>query len=130
MVARARTLMLPLVVLGLSVALGACGTSDKKSSTGPAGTTAQATGATSGTNIIIKDFVFKPQELSAKVGDTITVKNDDGTTHTVTADKSDPAFDTGHIDGGATKTFKVDKAGTFKFHCDIHNYMTGSISVS
>jgi plastocyanin len=24
----------------------------------------------------------------------------------------------------------VSKAGTIKFHCDIHNYMTGSIHVT
>jgi plastocyanin len=137
MSSRARALALPVLAVGLSVAAGACGSSDKKSAgtaaassnTTAASTATTGPGASAGTNIIIKDFVFKPQELTAKVGDTITVKNDDGTTHTITAIK-DGGFNTGNISGGGTKTFTVAKAGTFAYHCNIHNYMTGSITVS
>ena len=60
-----------------------------------------------------------------KAGDTITVTNDDGTAHTLTAD--DGRFDTGNLAGGAAKTITVAAPGTYAYHCDIHNYMTGKI---
>lgn len=77
--------------------------------------------------ITIKSFSFKPTPLKAKVGSTITVTNQDGTDHTVTAD--DSSFDTGKFSSG-TKTITVAKAGTVTFHCDVHDYMKGTIEVS
>ena len=55
----------------------------------------------------------------------VTVTNDDGTMHTLTAD--DKSFDTGDLDGGASATITIATAGTYEYHCDIHNYMTGTI---
>ena len=77
--------------------------------------------------ITIKSFSFSPNPLVAKVGDTVTVTNLDGTNHTVTA--IDGSFDTGPFSAGS-KTFRLTKAGTFNFHCNIHNFMTGVIQVS
>lgn len=80
-----------------------------------------------GASLTIKSFSFSPNPLAAKVGDTVTVTNLDGTNHTVTA--IDGSFDTGPFSGGS-KTFRLTKAGTFNFHCNIHNFMTGVIQVS
>ena len=77
--------------------------------------------------ITIKDFKFTVP-ASLKVGATVTVKNDDSTAHTVTA--NDQSFNTGPIQPGTTKTFTVSKTGAIGFHCGIHNYMTGSLNVS
>ena len=77
--------------------------------------------------ITIKDFAFAPQPLAVKAGMTITVTNDDGTAHTVTATKG--AFDTGDIDGGATAQITVDRPGSYSYFCDIHQYMKGTIHV-
>ena len=77
--------------------------------------------------ITIKDFAFAPQPLTVKAGTTITVTNDDGTAHTVTAAKG--AFDTGDIDGGATAQITVDRPGSYSYFCDIHQYMKGTIHV-
>ena len=60
-----------------------------------------------------------------KAGSTLTVTNDDGTQHTLTAD--DKSFDTGDLDGGAKATVKIGAPGKYAYHCDIHNYMTGTI---
>jgi plastocyanin len=82
-----------------------------------------------GTEITIKDFTYSPNPLEAKVGDTITVKNDDGSAHTLTAD--DDSVDTGNIAGGASGTVEMEKAGTLAYHCNIHgNTMAGTIEVS
>lgn len=77
--------------------------------------------------LTIKDFGFHPRSLNAKVGDTIKVSNKDDTTHTVRA--LNDAFNTGDISGGDTASFKVTRPGNFKFHCNIHNYMKGTIKV-
>lgn len=60
-----------------------------------------------------------------KAGSTLTVTNDDETVHTLTAD--DKSFDTGDLDGGAKATVKIGAPGKYAYHCDIHNYMTGTI---
>jgi len=77
-------------------------------------------GATAGTAITIKSFAFQPAELKAKVGDTVTVTNDDGTNHSVTA--VDGSFDTDPFSTGS-KTFTLTKAGRFEYKCKIHSFM-------
>ena len=101
--------------------LAACGSSSGK----PA---ASAAAVNTGATITIHNFMFSPATLTVKSGATVTVKNTDDTAHTVTA--LDGAFDTGPIPGGKTATFTVAKAGTVKIHCNIHNYMTGTIQVT
>ena len=117
-----KVLAIAATTAALTLSLGACSSSAKTASPS-AKTNAGATADT----ITIHNFAFGAP-ITAKVGATITVKNSDSTAHTVTAD--DKSFDTGHIEPGKTATFTVSKAGTIKFHCDIHNYMTGSIQVT
>src|SRR6478609_2200548 len=91
------------------------------------GSASAATGAKTPNSITIANFQFSPEPLVVKAGSTVKVTNDDGTAHTVTA--ADKSFDTGDVDGGATATITLAKAGTYKYFCDIHNYMTGTIEV-
>jgi plastocyanin len=76
----------------------------------------------------IADFAFTPDSRSAKVGDSVKWTNEDGATHTVTAD--DGAFDSGNLAAGKAFSFTFDKAGTFAYHCNIHQRMTGTVTVS
>lgn len=85
------------------------------------------TASHAGTAISIKDFRYSPNPLEVKVGETVTVTNDDGTAHTLTADGK--RFDTGTLAGGARKTITIRAPGAYTYHCDIHNYMTGKIVV-
>jgi plastocyanin len=67
--------------------------------------------------------------ITVTAGSTVTVMNADTTTHTVAADNK--SFDTGEIHAGATATFTAPMAaGTYKFHCNIHNYMMGTLTVA
>ncbi|MDQ1397395.1 MAG: hypothetical protein QOG64_2654 [Acidimicrobiaceae bacterium] len=94
------------------------------------GSSSKASGSASGgagTAITIKSFKFDPSPLKAKVGDTITVTNSDNTDHTATAD--DGSFDTGKFASGP-KTITLAKAGTVAYHCNVHDYMKGTIEVS
>ncbi|GAC1580242.1 MAG: hypothetical protein NVS3B18_13890 [Candidatus Dormibacteria bacterium] len=76
----------------------------------------------------IKDFAFKPTPLSITKGTTVTWKNSDASTHTAAGDHSE--FDTGNIAPGATGSFTFASAGTFTYHCGIHQYMTATITVT
>lgn len=76
----------------------------------------------------IAGFAFNPATRGAKVGDSVTWTNKDGTTHTVTAD--DGAFDAGNLASGKSFSFTFDRAGTFAYHCKIHQSMTGKVTVT
>jgi plastocyanin len=76
----------------------------------------------------IADFAFAPDSSDVKVGDSVKWTNGDGTTHTVTAD--DGAFDSGNLAGGKSFSFTFDQAGTFAYHCKIHQSMTGTVVVA
>ena len=81
---------------------------------------------------------YNPNELTVKVGDTITFRNDDAIEHTATStsngtDVISPTpsgvFDTGPLMMGEEKQVTFDKEGTFNYFCTIHPFMRGSITV-
>jgi plastocyanin len=78
--------------------------------------------------VVIKNFSFSPKPITVKTGSTITVINDDNTTHTLTANNG--AFNTGDVGGGQNGHITVDRAGTFAYHCTIHTFMTGTARVT
>ena len=78
--------------------------------------------------VVIKNFAFAPHTVDVKMGTTLTVVNEDDTTHTLTAEKG--AFDTGDLPGGKSGAITLDAPGTYAFHCEIHPFMTGTIRVS
>lgn len=87
----------------------------------------QSGDASDSVTITIENFTFsQPDELA--VGGTVTVTNDDSTTHTWTSD--DDVFNSNGIDPGDSFEFTFDAAGTYTFFCSIHPSMTGSITVS
>jgi plastocyanin len=117
------------VVLLLAV-FAACGNDDNKSDSSATTTAGGSATTTAGgsAGITIKGFKFSPASLNAKVGDSISVTNDDGTSHSATAD--DGSFDTTKFSSG-TKTIKVEKAGSIAYHCQVHpDSMKGVIVVS
>lgn len=117
------------LVLGLLVA--ACGDDDTEAATTTTTTGTDATTTTEaapedGPTVTIQDFDFG-QPVTVAAGEPITIVNEDGVTHTFTAD--DGSFDTGGIDGGGSASITVDAPGEYTFHCSIHPSMTGSITV-
>jgi plastocyanin len=79
-------------------------------------------------SITIKNFAFSPSPMNAKVGATITITNNDTTDHTVT--DTGGTFDTGHIAPGTFKTIRLNTAGSYSYHCNIHQFMKGFIQVN
>ena len=73
-------------------------------------------------------YGFSPQNFSIHQGDTITWTNSTTVTHTATAD--DGAFDTGQVSGGGhASTAPITAVGSHTYHCQIHSYMTGTVTV-
>jgi plastocyanin len=124
-----------LIVAVTAVGAAACGSSSSSSSSSTKTTSATTAvpaappSAAPGT-ITIKNFAFTPATIQTKAGQAVTVQNADGTTHTFTADDKSTGVDSGRIDGGKSATVTFAKPGTYTYHCDIHNYMTGTITVS
>jgi plastocyanin len=59
----------------------------------------------------------------------VTVTNHDSVAHTLTSKSG--GFDTGDIQAGQSKTFTApNRAGSYPYICTIHQYMTGTLTVS
>ena len=115
--------------LAIVVLVSACGGSSNDDSTPAAQQPSKPASSTGGSDTVtIQDFKFGPATLTVKAGAKVTVTNSDSTTHTATADGG--AFDTGDVDPGASKTITLSKAGRYAYHCQIHNFMKGTIVVS
>jgi plastocyanin len=106
-----------IALTALALGLAACGSSSKSSSPPVASGTAQIT--------IDSSFTFHVTPV--KAGSTVTVKNDASARHTVTQDGG--GFNVS-IDAGKTATFTAPAAGTYPFHCNIHNFMKGTLTVT
>lgn len=108
-------------VFALSLALAACGGDDG----GGGGTTGGGGGG--GTSVSIAGFAFDPSTIQVSGATTLTITNDDETTHTFTLD--DGSVDE-EIGAGETVEVTVDVSETTGFHCAIHPQMTGTIEVA
>ena len=73
---------------------------------------------------------YDPNNLTFSLASKQTVKwrNDDGTTHTVTADAG--AFNSGNMADGETFSFTFTTAGVYPYHCTNHPTMVGTITVN
>jgi plastocyanin len=67
--------------------------------------------------ITINQFQYSPADLTAKVGQPITITNNDDVPHTVTA--NDGSFDV-NVPAKGNATVTVPKAGTFPYACTYH----------
>jgi plastocyanin len=77
--------------------------------------------------VSISGLAFHPATVTVNVGDTVTWTNNDGVSHTATADGG--SFDTGTIGNGSSASETFNTAGTFAYHCTIHPTMQGSVVV-
>jgi len=69
-----------------------------------------------------------PSALTVQPGAGVTVTNDDGAPHTVTADDGH-SFGSGTLSQGSSKAISVSKPGTYPYHCSIHPFMHGTLTV-
>jgi plastocyanin len=89
--------------------------------------------ATTGNEVEIRSsgytFVFNPSSLTVHVGDNVTWVNHGGTDHTVVSDNATDPFNSGIIANGQSYTRQFNQIGEFPYHCSIHTYMIGTITV-
>jgi plastocyanin len=78
-------------------------------------------------SVSIEDFYFEPADATIQPGDTITWTDEGAHPHTVTAD--DGSFDSGTLQPGQSFSWTFTNPGTVTYHCNIHPFMTGSVSV-
>lgn len=138
----------PVAVAALLIAAAGCSSSSDSGSTSPVETSTSPSGHTTASTkpkpaaspesastaatqqsavIVIKDYKFSgPGSVSP--GSQVTVKNEDSTNHTVTAD-GDGGFDV-TIDAGSTGTFTApSQPGSYPYVCTFHGDMTGTLVV-
>ncbi len=73
-------------------------------------------------------FFFQPSRLTIQVGDIVVWKNVTIVPHTVSSDTG--VFNTlNFLSPNRTFRFTFTRAGTFRYHCNIHPYMHGTIIV-
>jgi plastocyanin len=119
-----RRLITLLAIAALAIGLAACGSSSKNSSSGGG-----ASGGSAGSGTITIDSSFTFSAASVPAGSTVTVKNNSSAQHTVTEDTGGGFNVT--IDAGKTATFTAPSTpGTYKYHCNIHSFMHGTLTVT
>lgn len=75
--------------------------------------------------VLIKDFQFRPAEITIKQGDTVTWTHPGPASHTVKFADSE----SGILKNGASYSKTFDMPGTFPYECGIHPYMKGTVIV-
>jgi plastocyanin len=92
---------------------------------------ALATGAPSESgvqrDVLVPGKFFSPQREVVLIGDTVTWRNQDSSSHTATA--GDGSFDSGNLAPGATFSQTFSAAGNHAYVCKIHRYMRGEVDV-
>ncbi len=97
-----------------------------------ANTSASDATPTVATNTVtINDFSFGPQNITIQAGTTVTWKNQDSVSHTVTAKVASPnAPNSQEIMPGSSFSFVFPTPGTYAYRCIIHPSMQGTVVVT
>jgi plastocyanin len=130
---RNRRTSIALLAFGLLLPLGAAACSDDDNGgaivadDGDAAVQTTATTAeTTAADVNIQGFAFT--DATVEAGATVVVANADSTTHTFTSD--DDQWEAIQIAGGEDGSITApSEPGTYTFHCDIHQTMTGTLTV-
>jgi plastocyanin len=134
-----RRIVLTAAIAALAlVPLTGCGDDDDDTGGGTTAGGAPATSAAPGTTaggggggggaeatITISEFAF-PAETHVAAGQPLTVTNDTGSAHTITAE--DGTFNE-EIPAGESIQLTVDEPGSYDYHCNFHASMTGTLVV-
>jgi plastocyanin len=120
--------------------LAGCSTNAESAATAPTSTTSVPAGPV----INLSSLMFNPPTTTVKVGTTVTWRNDEPITHTVTSgrfqgvDKTTGLRSSQDPDGrfsarlagkGKTFSFTFTKPGNYTYYCDIHQGMNATITV-
>jgi plastocyanin len=79
-------------------------------------------------DIDISNFAYSPATITVKVGTTVTFTDKESVEHTATSNTAG-VFETGTLQNGQAVSIKLEKVGTFSYHCAFHAFMHGTIRV-
>jgi plastocyanin len=81
-----------------------------------------------GAQVTMTNITFKPETLTARVGQTVTWKNQDGVPHDVKATQG-ASFKSAILQPGQSYSYKLAKAANVVYVCTIHPTMKAQIRV-
>jgi plastocyanin len=85
--------------------------------------------------VAIQNFAFVPESVTVQAGTTVIWTNQDSAPHTIVSDAT-PLFSLGAIftssqlAQGQQFSFTFNSPGTYLFHCSIHPFMKGTVTVT
>jgi plastocyanin len=79
------------------------------------------------TVVTLADNYFQPRTIQVVPGTKVRFVNGGGHEHTVTSDSG--LWDSGPMSPGGSYSVTFTQPGTYTFHCNFHNGMTGTIIV-
>jgi plastocyanin len=85
---------------------------------------------TSTDSVTIQNFAFLPGDITVKKGTTVTWTNKDSTAHSVNEMDGQKGPDSGDLNPGDKYTFTFNQSGTFKYRCNLHPEMLGTVTVT
>ena len=88
---------------------------------------APALASTAAPTVRIQNDAFVPAVLTIAAGQTVTFTNADDDAHTVTA--YDGTFDSKGLDSNGVWRHTFAKPGVYKYFCQLHPFMRGTIVV-
>jgi plastocyanin len=83
------------------------------------------TGAAIDADVVVRNFLFVPGEVTIAQGQETTWENQDNTAHPLVFADGRRA----ELPGGSAATIIFDEAGVFTYGCGIHSSMTGTVTV-
>ena len=117
-----------MTLVALAACSGSAASAPPAAAPSQAGSLAPAASAGGSTAVEMKGLAFDPTTLTVPTGSKVTWTNNDTTAHTVTFD--DGSADSGNLAVGSTFDHTFATAGTFAYHCTIHSFMKGTVTVS
>jgi len=80
-----------------------------------------------GNVVVMQNFSFVPSVITINASESVTWVNMDSVSHQVVADNG--LFTSAAINPGATYSFSFTTLGNYTYHCGIHPFMKGEVSV-
>jgi plastocyanin len=123
--------LLPAALALALVLLAGCGTEKSagpKDAGGSVNDPATASGGKT-VKVAMRDILFVPDKVTARVGQTVRWTNEDDIDHTVKAQKGADFASKGPLSKGDSYSVKLTEAGTIGYVCTIHPSQRGTITV-
>ena len=79
-------------------------------------------------NATIGEYTFVPRIYGITKGTTVTWRNRDNVTHTVTSDSG--VFSSGDLEKDGTFSYTFNEVGRYDYHCNHHSFMKGTFVVN